>query len=53
MVLICPGMSESTIYLAEAPKGFYVQLLKGQVPPWLQRIALPKNSPYRAWNVVG
>ncbi len=47
MVLICPGMSESTIYVAEAPKGFYVQLLNGKAPPWLERIALPKTSPFR------
>jgi len=53
MVLICPGMSESTIYMAEAPKGFYMQLLHNKPPPWLARIALPKNSPFRAWKVTG
>jgi hypothetical protein len=46
-------MSESTIYMAEAKKGFYVQLLNGKAPPWLQRITLPKNSPFRAWKVTG
>ena len=51
-VLICPGLSESTLYSTEAPKGFYVQLAKGQVPNWLQPIALPKNSPYKMWRVV-
>jgi hypothetical protein len=51
-VLICPGLSESTIYSSEAPKGFYVQLAKGQVPGWLQPIELPKNSPYKMWRVV-
>jgi hypothetical protein len=53
MVLICPGMSESTIYMAEAPKGFYVQLVHKQVPGWLTPIALPRNSPFRAWRVTG
>ena len=51
-VLICPGMSESTIYSSEAPKGFYVQLAKGKVPGWLQPVKLPKNSPFKMWRVV-
>jgi hypothetical protein len=51
-VLICPGLSESTVYRAEAPKGFYDQLAGGKVPAWLQPIVLPKNSPYRMWRVV-
>lgn len=53
MVLICPGMSESTIYMAEAPKGFYAQLAHDKVPNWLAPIALPKNSPFKAWRVTG
>jgi hypothetical protein len=52
-VLICPGLSESTMYSSGAPKGFYVQLAKGDVPAWLQPIPLPKDSPYRMWRVVG
>jgi hypothetical protein len=51
-VLICPGLSESTVYTAEAPKGFYAQLVRGQVPGWLAPVALPKDSPYRMWRVV-
>lgn len=51
-VLICPGLSESTMYSSGAPKGFYVQLAKGEVPVWLQPIPLPKDSPYRMWRVV-
>ena len=51
-VLICPGLSESTIYSSEAPKGFYVQLAKGQAPGWLQPVQLPKNSPYKMWRVL-
>jgi hypothetical protein len=50
-VLICPNLSESTIYRSEAPKGFYVQLTRGQVPAWLEPVALPANSPYRMWRV--
>jgi hypothetical protein len=50
-VLICPNMSETTIYRADAPKGFYVQLVKGQTPTWLEPIELPTGSPYRMWRV--
>ena len=39
-LLICPMMSQSTIFMAEAPKGFYAQLNKGQVPAWLQPVDL-------------
>ncbi|HEY0112246.1 MAG TPA: AcrB/AcrD/AcrF family protein [Allosphingosinicella sp.] len=51
-VLICPGLSESTIYASQAKKGFYMQLVRGQVPAWLEPVSLPKNSPYRMWRVV-
>lgn len=50
-VLICPSLSESTIYSAEAPNGFYAQLAKGEVPAWLDPIALPADSPYKMWRV--
>ena len=51
-LLICPNLSESTIYRSEAPNGFYVQLMRGKVPAWLQPVPLPANSPYRMWRVV-
>ncbi|MGZ8997217.1 MAG: AcrB/AcrD/AcrF family protein [Allosphingosinicella sp.] len=51
-VLICPGLSESTIYASQAKDGFYVQLARGRVPQWLTPISLPKDSPYRMWRVV-
>lgn len=50
-VLICPNLSETTIYRAEAPKGFYVQLMRGQVPAWLEPVDLGNQSPYRMWRV--
>ena len=52
-VLICPNMSTATIFRAEAPKGFYVQLTKGRVPGWLAPVPLPKDSPFRMWRVRG
>jgi hypothetical protein len=51
-VLICPNMSEATIYRSEAPQGFYSQLANNQVPSWLQPVALPANSPFKMWRVV-
>jgi hypothetical protein len=51
-VLICPGLSESTIYASEAPGGFYMQLVRGQVPKWLAPVTLPEASPFRMWRVV-
>jgi len=52
-VLSCPNSSTTTIFMSEVPNGFYGQLQKGQVPGWLQPVALPKDSPFRMWRVVG
>ncbi|MGQ0558742.1 MAG: AcrB/AcrD/AcrF family protein [Sphingosinicella sp.] len=51
-LLICPNLSESTIYRAEAPRGFYAGLLRDRAPAWLQRVPLPADSPYRMWRVL-
>jgi hypothetical protein len=53
LLLICPGMSESTIYASEAKKGFYMQLNRGKVPAWLAPVPLPKGSPFKLWRLVG
>jgi hypothetical protein len=50
-VLICPNLSETTVYRAEAPQGFYAQLTNGEIPAWLERVPLPSDSPYRMWRV--
>ncbi|HEX8468495.1 MAG TPA: AcrB/AcrD/AcrF family protein [Allosphingosinicella sp.] len=52
-VLICPGLSESTVYASEAKDGFYAQLARGRIPAWLKPVPLPANSPYRMWRVTG
>ena len=52
-LLTCPNSSTTTIFMAEAPKGFYAQLQRGQVPAWLAPITLPANSPFKMWKVVG
>jgi hypothetical protein len=51
-VLICPGLSESTIYASQAKNGFYMQLNRGKVPAWLAPVPLGKGSPYKMWRVV-
>lgn len=51
-VLICPHMSEATIYEAEAPGGFYAKLAQGYVPSWLRRVPLPANSPYQLFKLI-
>ncbi len=53
MLLLCPGMSESTLYASQNPKGLYMQLVHGTAPAWLQPVALPAKSPYRLWKLVG
>ena len=50
-LMICPMMSQATIFMARAPQGFYAQLVRGRVPAWLQPIPLPADSPFRIWRV--
>jgi len=52
-LLTCPNSSTTTIFMSETPKGFYAQLQRGEVPKWLSPVALPKDSPFRMWRVVG
>ena len=51
MLLICPDMAESTIYRSRNPGGFYDRLAKGATFPWLQRLPLPRRSPYVLYRV--
>ncbi len=51
-LLVCPNMSTATIFMAEAPNGFYAQLVKGKVPDWLQPVELPADSPFKMWKVA-
>jgi hypothetical protein len=52
-LLVCPDMSTATIFMTEARKGFYGQLMDGKIPSWLQPVELPKDSPFKMWKVVG
>jgi hypothetical protein len=51
LLLICPNMSESTLYRVQNPGGFYDQLSKGTVPVWLEPVALPARSPFKLWRI--
>ena len=51
-LLVCPGSSETTIFKAEAAKGFYAQLAANKIPDWLKPVPLPKGSPYRMWKIL-
>jgi hypothetical protein len=52
-VLSCPNSSSSTIFMAEAPNGFYGELEKGRVPAWMVPVELPEGSPFKMWRVTG
>ena len=51
-LLVCPNMSTATIFQAKAPRGFYMQLLKGRAPGWLTPIDLGPKSPFLMWKVT-
>jgi hypothetical protein len=50
-LLLCPDLSETTLYRARSPNGFYAQLMTGKVPYWLERVTLPAGSPFRLWKI--
>lgn len=51
-LMTCPNSATTTIFVSAAPKGFYAQLSRGEVPDWLDPVPLPKDSPFRLWKVV-
>jgi hypothetical protein len=51
-LLMCPKSSTTTLFMADAPKGFYAQLNRGQVPAWLTPVELPRDSPFKMWRVA-
>jgi hypothetical protein len=38
--LMCPNFPEGTVYHARSPRGFYAQMMRGQVPAWLRPVDL-------------
>ena len=52
-LLVCPGFPEGTIYQARSPKGFYAGLMRGEVPDWLEPVALKTGItlPYTLYRI--
>ncbi|MET0138221.1 MAG: hypothetical protein ABW192_07545 [Sphingobium sp.] len=52
-LLICPGFAEGTIYQQRSPKGFYAQMVRGQVPAWLEPVTLRAGEalPYSLYRI--
>jgi hypothetical protein len=50
-LLTCPNIAESTIYRSRNPNGFYGQLSRGTIFPWLEPITMPKGSPLKLWRI--
>lgn len=51
LVLVCPNMSESTVYRTRGKGGFYDRLAHNQVPAWLEPLPLPKGSAFRLFRI--
>ena len=51
VLVTCPNMSESTVYRARAPHGFYARLASGERFAWLTPMPMPKDSPLLAWRI--
>lgn len=51
LLLICPNLSESTVYRTRSPNGFYARLARGERFDWLAPLPLPPGSPYRLWRI--
>ncbi|RZM23171.1 MAG: AcrB/AcrD/AcrF family protein, partial [Sphingomonas sp.] len=51
LLLVCPNLSESTIYRVRSPQGFYAQLAHRKTFDWLEPIDLPRGSPLRLWRI--
>lgn len=51
LLLVCPNLSESTIYRTRSPHGFYARLSRDEPFDWLEPVPLPEDSPYRLWRI--
>lgn len=51
-LLVCPDMSETTVYRSRNPNGFFAQLYRGKVPNWLEPVTLPAKSPFKLWRIL-
>jgi hypothetical protein len=51
LLLVCPNMSEATIYRARNPGGFYDRMAHGEKFDWLTQLPLRKGAPYRLYRI--
>lgn len=51
LLMTCPNMSESTVYRARSPNGFYARLAGGEKFAWLEPVPLPASSPLLLWRI--
>ncbi len=51
LIAVCPDIPEPANYKYDAPNGFMAQLLRGQTPPWLERVDLAPDSHMLFWRV--
>ena len=49
----CGDLAEPAVYADAAPDGFAAQLRAGQVPQWLEPVAMPAGVNLKVWRVVG
>lgn len=52
-LLICPNFPEGTIYSSRSPRGFYAQILRDEVPSWLEPVKLRTTAtlPFRVYRI--
>ena len=53
LIAVCPDIPEPQNYKYYAPNGFMAQVLRGQTPPWLERVNLAPDSHLLFWRVKG
>ena len=51
LIAVCPDIPEPQNYKYYAPNGFMAQLLRGQTPPWLERVNIAPDSHLLFWRV--
>lgn len=50
-VAMCPALYEAATYASIRPDGFVPQLAKGNVPEWLEPVAIPDDNGLKLWRV--
>lgn len=51
-VVVCSDLAEAGHYAKRAPNGFAASLAKGQVPDWLEPVAIDGPASFKIWRVT-